>query len=208
MSWIVGCYSLDPSSDLFARAAALYPSAVFAVRHEHAYLAVGGDVETALGGKAEAGDPWVVAGLGVFTDHGRRRVMSVDDWSTWFASPEAEIPSIGHVALARIKAGAVHLMTDATGLRTLYVTECERGIVFSTRLYWVTRLSGAADLDVHALGSHWTAHQQLSTRAFIKNVTRLGQGARCVDDLSSLSAFVLTAPVFTTPIQLAIVPRG
>ena len=179
MSWIVGCYSLDPSSDLFARTAALHPSAVFAVRHGHAYLAVGGDVETALGGKTEAGDPWVVAGLGVFTDHGRRRVMSVNDWSTWFASHEAEIPSIGHVALARIKAGAVHLMTDATGLRTLYVTECERGIVFSTRLYWVTRLSGAADLDVHAFGSHWTAHQQLSTRAFIKNVTRLGQGARC-----------------------------
>ena len=105
--------------------------------------------------------------------------MSAADWSTWLSSTDNDLPTNGHFATARIRNGTVYLATDAVGLRTMYVAKSADGIVFSTRLYWVSRLSGITGVDLEALGSHWTAHQQLSLRSLVTGISRLGQGARC-----------------------------
>jgi hypothetical protein len=84
----------------------------------------------------------------------------------------------GHFLALRWHGRTLEVFSDQLGLRTAYFIHTGRGILFSSRLDWVTRLAGENSIDFTQLGPRWLTFNQFSYESGIKNVQRLGPGGR------------------------------
>ena len=93
--------------------------------------------------------------------------------------PEGTPPS-RHFISIRQDAQGVTCETDRLGLRTLYFATHLGHLVFSSRLDWLARTTGNAELAPGAFGSHWLLFNQIGTGSLVQGIDRLGPAGRLV----------------------------
>ena len=177
MGWILG----GIGAGMAARLATVHPLARWRDEHATTYLAVGGLPETCQAGSLADGGAWAVVGLGLQRMGERCTWFEADAWAARLAHEQPDLSEIeGHFVAVRRQAGRVRCFTDPLGVRALYLTKLDQGVVFSTRLDWLVRLRGGGQLDLDAFGSHWRCFHQLATRSLVRDVYRLGPGGTAV----------------------------
>ena len=166
------------------------------IERPNLYLAAGGlsstclcQTEGGIGG-AEVTDNagWLVVGLGIDTSRGSRaRPMDERDWARVLAEPRPTLRGLdGHFAVIRWDGDTVTCFTDQLGGRHLYLAQAPDGIIISTQLDWVSRLTPSAHLTLTRLGSHWLGANQFSHDSLVDGIRRLSQGGYAVCTSSSL----------------------
>lgn len=188
MSWIIGCHIADPGSNAVNECQAVHESPRHAFRTDSVYLACGGPSSTTLGGRLEAGDPWVIAGLGIQAGRGHVTMMGERHWASSLSRDTPLDRLQGRFALARATKDGVELQTDILGLRPLFVARRGADCFFGTRLDWVARLSRNREIDLAGLGAHWMLRHSLSHRSLVRDVVRLGPGAHARVDAAGFHA--------------------
>ncbi len=179
MSWILGGIGGGGFAALRDRIRALHPEPLRRWEDAEGYLAVGGLGETCRFGALPGGGAWAVVGLGIRRHEEHCAFLDADAWGARLAMPIPAFDGLdGHFAAVRVSPGRAEVFTDVLGVRTLYLTRLSDGVAFSTRLDWLARLRGGAEIDFEAFGTHWLAFNQLSTDCLVRGIRRLGPRAR------------------------------
>lgn len=191
MSWILGFSGASLSPTLRERLVALHPPALRVVKDATCYLAAGGLPETCCAGPlAQDAGAWAVVGLGIRLHDDHCTFLDTADWQALLSRQQPDVHALnGHFVAVRYQHGRLDCFTDPMGTRSLYFTEVgeERGLVFSTRLDWLARLRGDANIDFSVFGSHWLSFNQWSNRSLVEDIVRVGPGTH----------FTINAPGFS-----------
>jgi hypothetical protein len=168
MSWFI---AVRPAQDVktLDRVKRLHGPAVFSATIDDWYFACGGLPETAAGEVVSERELILRVGVDLRTSGERWRLS---------AEPrriESNHAQGGFVAVS-YRDGTVDVRTDPMGLRTAYGVSTSDGVMLSTRLDWLSRISGHDRIDFEAFGSHWRCHNQLSWRSFVRGIERLPAG--------------------------------
>jgi hypothetical protein len=108
-------------------------------------------------------------------------ILTQQDWANLLTQPTFSATDLdGHFVVLRWRKDRVECFTDQLGLRTVYYGKCEQGICLSTRMDWVTRNCGNAELDFKVLGSRWLLFNQISYESGVLGIGRLGPGGHAV----------------------------
>ena len=179
MSWLLGAVNVSTSIMNEARGLAGQTPLLFVQGTSSPFLlAAGGLPETCLQMPSLSADSgWVVSGVGTKQDGQLSTVFGTADWHHVLShKPSDLLTQNGHYAAIHWDAQGFHCFTDPLGIRTLYFTRSDNGVIFSTNLQWLAKLSHAHDLDYEVLGSQWLTFNQLSTSSPIQGIQRLGPG--------------------------------
>jgi hypothetical protein len=183
MSWILG--TIGTFSEVKkTRVSSVHPQPLHVVQTNTIYLATGGMPATCLNGKFSTTqntgwDGWITVGLGMKWAIDGCSFYSANDWNSVLAMPQPEFSHIdGHFVALRYNDREIQIFTDQLGLRGFYAARTSDGIVLSTRLDWIARISGNSEIDLEAFGPQWLAFNQISCWSPIRQVHRLGPGSR------------------------------
>ena len=179
MSWLLGGINVPASTKQRVRGLAHQsPSLLFEQSNELFYMAAGGHPETCLTSpKSSSEEGWAVVGLGLHPSGSSTSILSVDVWEKVLSDPPGPLASQnGHFVAFKWSNGAYSFFTDCLGIRTLYYTRRNGCILYSTRLDWLSHLSGHSSVDFNIFGSQWLTFNQLSSQCPITNIERLEAG--------------------------------
>ena len=179
MSWLLGAVNVSTSTMNKARGlVGQTPSLLVQGTSTPFFLAAGGLSATCLHMPSlspESG--WAVVGVGVRLEGQASRVYATADWHHVLSQkPDTLQNQSGHFIAVHWDAQGFHCFTDPLGVRTLYFVRSDNGVLFSTNLRWIAKLSHAHDLDFEVLGAQWLTFNQLSTTSAIEGIQRLGAG--------------------------------
>ena len=176
MSWIYGILRSGQGTHSIPKAEQIHSEPLHVMNTRRFYLAVGGIPETCFYGEEHNKQTgWAVVGLGMKVMETNSRLLNRADWSNLLAGSTTWKGSLdGHFAAIRWDEEKIECFTDDLGLRTLYFSKNDKGVCISTRLDWVSRTTGRAEIDFAALGSKWLMFNQLECESCISNVDRLG----------------------------------
>jgi hypothetical protein len=180
MSWIFGFVGERVPNQLQSEFVRIHPQPLLQHQSSSLYIATGGIPQTCLfehtnqtGQPGETG--WVVVGLGIQKSDLSCRILDRGDWRKILT---AEVPDLsaldGHYIALCWNGKQVECYSDHLGMRKIYFTPAEGGIVFSTRLDWITKFRN--EFDFNEFGSQWLTFNHLSYESFIKGIHRLGPG--------------------------------
>ena len=182
MGWLIGYTWKTENGEVRDQISAMVKGRLHTVSIPDLEIVAGGIEETCLRGESlndshpEAKSKWIVCGLGVRADQERSRFLSVADWSRILAAEKPNLSEIdGHFVICRWCNGELEFFTDQLGIRTVYFTQRPDGIVFSTRIDWITQLADRPSIDFRQFGSRWLTYNPLSQECDITGITRLGQ---------------------------------
>ncbi len=146
------------------------------------YLAVGGDADTSFCERdLNRNSGWAVVGIGISSSDSGASILTQADWARLMTTDAFDASSLdGHFVALRWKDSTIECFTDQLGLRTAYFSDYENGICISTRLDWLARTTGHAELDFAALGSRWLMLNQVSYDSCIVGIERLGPGGYAI----------------------------
>ena len=120
---------------------------------------------------------WVVSGIGIRSGLKECHVYNTSDWNEALKVHELDRTTIqGHFVIVRWDGQGVHCYTDTLGVRTLYFSRVDNGVVFSTRLDWLAKLTRAQEIDYRVFGSQWLTFNQLSDDCLLYDLERLPAG--------------------------------
>ena len=176
MSWIFGVCS--NTENLRSAAFPCHEPPLYRTVTPRLYLAAGGNPDTTFWDSSSDGSAgWIVVGTGITGQPDCRRLLDRDDWHRLLSSPSFDHHTLdGHFIALRWGPRLIEVFSDQLGLRTVYFGRCETGVCLSTRLDWLTRTTGLADIDYEALGSRWLMFNQLTYESGIMGIDRLGPG--------------------------------
>ena len=178
MSWILAAF--DTPAHVCESARGLVsqtPSSLFEFGTDSQFVVTGGIPETChFQHDPVSNEGWIVVGLGLSNGPVNYRVMNAENWTQILKAQSPTLPNNGHYVILKWHDGSLQAFTDSLGTRTLYYAEAETGIVLSTRLDWVTRLTSKTDINYAVYGSHWLAANQIAQDSPIKGINRLGSG--------------------------------
>ena len=175
MSWLVGAYHAPVELCNAVRGLVRQaPSSLHTFNDAGSFIAAGGLQDTCFSAPPELEDNWMAVGCGLSAQQARYSVTDASGWQQLLAA--GNLPTDGHYAVVKWDKHRFEAHTDALGMRTLYYVALEQGLLFSTRLDWICRLAKRHDLNFDVFGSHWLAFNQVSTKAPVHGVERLGPG--------------------------------
>jgi hypothetical protein len=159
---------------------AVHDEPLSVVVRDDLYVAVGGLPESCQHGATDDGaGGWAAVGLGIRALDSGCEFVKGAEWAQRLTAGEPEIDDLdGHFVAARWDPSGITLLVDVLGVRTLFYAELDSGLLFSTRLDWVARVTGGGDLDLESFGGHWLLFNQMSSRCLLRRVDRLGAGGR------------------------------
>lgn len=194
MSWILAAFNAPAHVCETARGLVRQtPSSLFQVVLDGGFVAAGGislTCHTQVSPQKDAG--WVATGLGLDLQETTCRPLAHADWLQRLTNTPPNLPDNGHFAVLRWHKNAdqqftVEAFTDALGTRTLYYVHDNQGLLLTTRLDWLARLTGRQDIDYSVFGSHWLAFNQISQAAPVRGIARIGAGGRLLLKNNALS---------------------
>lgn len=127
--------------------------------------------------KAEPGSGFIAAGIGLQHNGNSFAILSNSDWQNKAADLQS-LPE-GHFIIIRWDENTISFYADAAGIRDLYIAPYENGYLFSTRLDWISCITGNT-IDFHEFGSRWLLINQLSSSSILKNTVRVVRGMKAV----------------------------
>ncbi|MCY4204347.1 MAG: hypothetical protein OXE92_01325 [Bacteroidetes bacterium] len=173
MGWLIGFAGISvPAKPIFQREHARYT-----IQETGFHAQAGGIQETCCGGTLPAGGKFVVLGIGIHD----QRILREEDWRTYLNPPRIDVDELdGHFTLIRWQSDQVELLTDSTGVRTLYCIERTEGVYFSNRLDWLVAYTGPLEIDYSNFGAQWILPNSICTDSMVKGVSRIGPGGSAV----------------------------
>lgn len=193
MSWILGSIGSFTEAEK-GRISAIHGQALFVIQTKNVYLAAGGIPATCMQGRFDSNqntgwDGWMIVGLGIRWENDGCSFYSASEWSAVLAAAVPNFSQLnGHFVALRYNDREFQVFTDQLGLRTAYAATMASGIVLSTRLDWVARISNNSEIDFEVFGPQWLAFNQISHRSPVRNVIRLGPGSRSRCTATSLES--------------------
>ena len=179
MSWLFGAVNV-PTSVLHEARGLIHQTPLLLVDDSAAgfYLAAGGLDATCLHDPDASIDKgWAVSGVGLRQEMNACSVYHTSDWESALSVQELDTASIyGHYAIIRWDTQGVHCYIDPLGIRSLFFSRIENGIVFSTRLDWLASLMRAQEINFRVFGSQWLTFNQLSHDCPLYDIERLAAG--------------------------------
>ena len=179
MGWLLGCFSTGDIGVVRQRIQAVAGGvASFAISQE-TMLAVGGGTELTCHFHSQEHSGWIVCGLGIASENNGCRILQSQDWHRLMSQPEPPLHELnGHYLTLRWNAHELVAANDQLGLRSLYFSHHNNGIIFSTRLDYLCRVAGLSQIDFHNFGPHFLTFNQWRCGSLVEGVERLGQGGR------------------------------
>ncbi len=182
MSWLFGILADHVSNPLVERITKIHPTPLYSHQNESYYIAFGGIRETCLVGTIERSDAvpyvgWGIVGLGIDITESSSRFLSSDDWQTILMQQRPNFaPLNGHFIAVRWGSKQVDIFSDQVGVRTAFVARMHDGIVFSSRLDWISQFCGGRDINFAVFGSQWISFCGLTYESPLQDIQRLGPG--------------------------------
>ena len=182
MSWVLGYIGEQVPTDVQKKIASFHPNPLYQFQSPTLYLAAGGIPQTCLSVNINSLDQSIrrgalIVGLGIRKGDRTCKFLDSGDWQKIL---EPRIPDFsildGHFLALRWDGDRVEFFSDQLGMRTIYFVSTDGGVVFSTRLEWVTKFRNDHELDFNEFGSQWLTFNHLSYESFIKGINRLGPG--------------------------------
>jgi len=176
MSWIFGVIAGDPSSPLLSRCSSIHSPPLHTFRAKNLYIAAGGITATCQWGQFpdSRNHGWIVVGCGIELGPNAASQLMPERWSELLSGNNPALTNIdGHFLAVTWDDSTVRCFNDLFGLRTLYVTQIEDSVAFSTRLDWIAKTKKGLEVDFESFGPHWLTYNQLSHDSLVKGVSRL-----------------------------------
>ena len=179
MSWLLGAVNVPNSVILEARGLIDQTPSLFIRDASPTFLVAAGGLPATCRHvtSSDGSSGWAVTGIGLqqATDH--CAVLDDRQWHQLLSTPELNTASIGgHFVIARWDRKGIHCYTDSLGVRTLYFKRVENGVVFSTRLDWIARLTHSQEIDFRVFGAQWLTFNQLNEACPLYDLERLPAG--------------------------------
>ncbi len=151
-------------------------------------IAVGGNPDTSfLDHNPDTNSGWAVVGVGLSQSDSGGSILSGSDWKRLLTRESFDPTALdGHFAVVRWNGDRVECFTDQLGLRTIYFSATEQGLVICTRIDWLCHAAGHREPDFKALGSRWMMFHQLSYESCVHGIERLGPGGHTLFRLGSV----------------------
>jgi asparagine synthetase B (glutamine-hydrolysing) len=173
----------------------IHSSPIHKIQTDNFYFVAGGIAETCFVGSLDSTNGnsengYCVVGIGLKRYETYCSILTNSDWKQILSSEniETELQNLdGHFAIVVWNGNEIKCFTDQLGLRTMYFSEIENGIVFSTRLDWIAQASGNNEIDFETFGSRWFLFNQLSYGSCVKGITRLGANGSATFTSNSFS---------------------
>ena len=203
MSWFFGELQSNISSGRIKHLSSIHSTPLHTIATDNFYFATGGINETcfcdSMNEKKENG--FCVVGVGLKCNEIDCIVLSQSDWKNILASEKrAELLQQldEHFAIVVWNGNAIECFTDQMGLRTIYFSKSENGIVFSTRLDWIAQAGENNEIDFAAFGSRWLTFNQCSFKSLVHGIERLGpNGVAHINARSVTMRSKLWSPTFS-----------
>jgi len=207
MSWILGFIGHAVPPSLRDRLEAIHPHPLHRIEQPSLYIMAGGIPETCFAGRSAEGTEqraagWIVVGCGIELRTPYCEVLSTEHWSRILSAPTPDLKHLdGHYIVVQWQHDRVTCHSDLFGLRALYFAKMEGGLAFSTRLDWLARLRGHAEINVEQFGAHWRTFNQLSYESLVKGIDRLPPNsvAVCSPESFSMNGSAWTPEHYTSP---------
>ncbi|MBI5473149.1 MAG: hypothetical protein HY961_12470 [Ignavibacteriae bacterium] len=186
MSWILGVLSANLHQHDISRIAEA--SVLHATRTPSLSLFAGGSHATCLVDSAkDTTSGWIVVGLGIKLREEHTSILAQQEWHALLSKQKPDLDDVdGHFVAVRWTDNRVECFSDRLGLRELYFCSIPGGIVFSTRVDWVSELANLHELDFQTFGVRWLAFNQFSYRSPILGIQRLGPHGRATFTLQGI----------------------
>jgi hypothetical protein len=183
MSWIFGVIKPEQSGHFPSEYGHVHSQTLLKLSLPTLYIALGGIKETCLF-EVQKESPdigWAVVGLGVRVTESGGQFLGKNDWKTLLSSVHIPVDSLdGHFIIVRWKKNEIEFFTDQLGFRTVYYDKCLDGICFSTRLDWVSQMTGQHEINQASLGGRWLLFNQLTYESCLNGIERLGPSAHVI----------------------------
>jgi len=152
------------------------------------YLALGGNPDTCFWeNNPETSVGWAVVGVGILRADSHASILTRADWARLLTRESFDATSLdGHFVALRWKHDQIECFTDQLGLRAVYFCKHAGGVCISTRIDWLARTTGYAEIDFPSLGSRWLMFNQVSYDSCVVGIERLGPGGHVTFKKGSL----------------------
>lgn len=144
------------------------PSNFNVINGEHFFICVSDCVNTFY----DFNQKWLVNGVGILSDSGKKKWLGQKDWEKYFDSnPKPDVT--GHFLNFTWHEKEIKIKNDLAGLKTIYFIVTDNEIFFSTNISILLKYNQSVEIDFKAFGSKWLLYNQLITRSVIKGFKKL-----------------------------------
>lgn len=188
MSWIIGIVGESLPEDSVAKIKhfATSPLGIIDIPKK-VYAVAGGNLDT-IHLLRHQNSYTLIAGLGISAKHSSSHVLTTKEWNEIISTNFLDIKNLnGHFTILRYENGSVEFFSDRVGLRTLYFAETNRGLVFSSRLSWITKFTEQSSISWQHFGSRWLCGQPFSYAVPLKDIKKLPPNGTAIFKQSKLS---------------------
>jgi hypothetical protein len=189
MSWL---FAISKSNEnLQIKKTYCHDAPLWMVSTKNFYLAIGGNPDACFWeSNQDSSEGWAIAGLGILRTDSRASFLSHAEWANLLSNQSFDPASIdGHFIALRWKENQIECFNDQIGLRTIFWGNLDNGLCLSTRIDWLTRTIGHAEIDFPALGSRLLICNQVSYESGICGIEKLGPGGRAIIKKGSVAEF-------------------
>jgi len=142
-------------------------------KNSNLILFAGGNKQTCFSKSPSVDSCWAVVGVGLKSTDDGYKLLDETDWNLQLTSNQVNLNSLnGHFVALKYANSELNFMTDALGLKEIFIVKVKEGFGFSTRIDWLKYFLDP-ELDLKEFGARWLLQNQISRNCIIKNVSRL-----------------------------------
>lgn len=175
MSWIIGATGII-DKDLQEIIKKLAQKPLYQIEEENLFILAGGIKPTChYINNLENRSSILSVGVGISHTDEEFHLIKDGDWQA-FTSDNALERLNGHFVIIKWDKNEIRISTDKLGLRDIYYFKNSRqNIIFSTRLDWLVKISGAK-INFKEFGSRWILFNQISRKSVFDEIERVSSG--------------------------------
>lgn len=175
MSWIIGASGII-DKDLQNILKKLAHKPLYQIEEENLFILAGGIKPTChYINNLENRSSILSVGVGISHTDNEFHLIENEDWQAFTSDTTLEGLN-GHFILIEWDKNEIRISTDKLGLRDIYYFKNSRqNIIFSTRLDWLVKISGAK-INFKEFGSRWILFNQISRKSVFDEIERVSSG--------------------------------
>ena len=185
MSWIIGLIGSPIRVDLKYELLHSHAASEMIAESENYVVIANTQSATCLYSRRDdfSNDFFVLVGSPVLKEDGKYCLVDERAFSSLLKEDVSTIHQhlAGQYSVVRSNGNRIELFSDPNTLRSLFVAEYDKQIVFSSHLHLISEIVQELTIDFRSFGSHWMAHNQLSEKSLVTGVSRI-----CGSDLLSV----------------------
>jgi len=177
MSWIIGLIGSPIRVDLQKELLRSHSASEMIAESENYVVIANTQSATCLYSRRDdfSNDFFVLVGSPVLKEDGKYCPLDEGAFSSLLKDDVSTIHQhlAGQYSVVRSNGNRIELFSDPNTLRSLFVAEYDKQIVFSSHLHLISEIVQGLTIDFRSFGSHWMAHNQLSEKSLVTGVSRI-----------------------------------